>query len=190
MSESEYTGPRCGAVLLPESRRKLSMRPLTSSSFPIEGMLAFTLVSRRGDQNHASIVTAWTGTLCSFAYGDFARFRMPCSRQVGLPVSETGFCSSSRVPIAPVNSPKNPREPGKTEIAEAETADDTNFRRENLCCMPMIVPPRQLPPNAAHNSATCHPSLPQTDWGTSSLSTPLSVPFSQKNAVVTRPDFQ
>jgi hypothetical protein len=55
-------------------------------------------------------------------------------------VSGTDFCSNSREPAAPVSSPKNPRVPGKTEIAEAETADDTNFRRENVCLRCMVFP--------------------------------------------------
>jgi hypothetical protein len=33
----------------------------------MEGMLEFTLVSRRGDQKPGSMVTAWTGTLRSLA---------------------------------------------------------------------------------------------------------------------------
>ena len=36
------------------------------------GMLRSTLVLRRFDQNPSSIVTARTGTLCNFAYGEFA----------------------------------------------------------------------------------------------------------------------
>src|SRR6266436_1503201 len=121
MSESEYTGPRCAAVLSPISRRKLSMRPLTSSSFPIEGMLLVTLVSRRGDQNPVSIVTARTGTLCSFAYGDLAKFRIPWSRQGGVVVSATGFCG--RPPRAPANPLQSFCGPGNTEIAETDIAD-------------------------------------------------------------------
>src|ERR1700746_2699526 len=133
MSESEYTGPRCGAALLPESRRKLSMRPLTSSSFPMEGMLEFMLVSRRGDQNPASIVTACTGTLRSFAYGDLAKFRMPWSRQAGVVVSGADLGSAPRVPMAPVNLPRNSCAPGSAENAEADIAEATNFLREYFC---------------------------------------------------------
>src|ERR1700732_1191669 len=129
MSESEYTRPRCAAVLLPVSPRKLSMRPLTSSSLPMEGMLALTFVSRRGDQNPLSIVTACTGTLRSFAYGDFAKFKTPWSRHAGFVVSGTEFCSSPRAPTVP-KPVKRLRTPGTTEIAEADTAEDTNFLRE------------------------------------------------------------
>jgi hypothetical protein len=48
-------------------------------------MLDSTFVFRRFDQNPSSIVTARTGTLCSFAYGDFVRFSTPCSCHPGDP---------------------------------------------------------------------------------------------------------
>src|SRR6266852_262155 len=151
MSESEYTGPRCAAVLFPVSRRKLSMRPLTSSSFPIEGILAVTFVSRRGDQNPASIVTACTGTLRSFAYGDLAKFRIPWSRQAGVVVSATEFCS--RPPKASVNPLKVFCAPGSTEIAEADIAEVRNFLREYFPFM-VTLPAASLRSHGAHHSAT------------------------------------
>src|ERR1700687_2555868 len=153
MSESEYTGPRCAAVLFPVSRRKLSIRPLTSSSLPIEGMLLVTLVSRRGDQNPVSIVTACTGTLCSFAYRDLAKFRTPWSRQAGVVVSATEFCC--RPPSAPANPLKSFCAPGNTEIAEADIAEATNFLREYFPFTFMAtLPATNLGTDGAHHSAT------------------------------------
>src|SRR5579859_1348441 len=131
MSESEYTGPRWAAVLFPVRRRKLSMRPFTSSSFSIDGMLLSTLVARRGDQNPVSMVTACTGTQRSLAYRDLARFRMPWSRQGGFSVSATE--SRLAFPGCPVIPRKNFGAPGNTEIADAEIAEATNFLREYLC---------------------------------------------------------
>src|SRR6266446_5896890 len=128
MSESEYTGPRCAAVLFPVSRRKLSMRPLTSRSLPIDGTLLVTFVSRRGDQNPASIVTACTGTLRSLAYGDFAKFRIPWSRQDGDAAGAAESCA--RAPRPPANPLNSFCAPGSTEIAEADIAEATNFLRE------------------------------------------------------------
>ena len=43
------------------------MRPWSSNSWCIEGMLDSTFVLRRFDQKPSSMVTARTGTLCSFA---------------------------------------------------------------------------------------------------------------------------
>ena len=77
MSESEYTGPFCGALEAPVSRKKLSMRPCSSNSSCIDGMLEATLVARRFAQKPSWIVTARTGTLRSFAYGEWARFSTP-----------------------------------------------------------------------------------------------------------------
>src|SRR5713226_9243446 len=177
MSESEYTGPRCAAVLFLVSLRKLSMRPFTSSSLPMEGMLAFTFVSRRGDQNPASIVTACTGTLCSFAYGDLARFRIPWPRHCGVVVSATELCAASRVPIARVKLPKSFCAPGSTEIAEADIAEATNFLREYFCLPFMVALRRNLCSDGAHHSAV-EPGGSRRYSGTSCLRTPLSVPFS------------
>src|ERR1700682_1369432 len=172
MSESEYTGPRCAAVLFPVSRRKLSMRPLTSRSFPIDGMLAFTFVSRRGDQNPASIVTACTGTLCSFAYGEFARFRMPWSRQAGVVVSATESCS--RPPRAPVNPIKRFGAPGSTEIAEADIAEATNFLREYFCFPFMVALPTQPSAQTAHIIAQQKPTVAAAAIRVLLFSVPLS----------------
>src|SRR6266852_6656580 len=171
MSESEYTGPRCAAVLFPVSRRKLSMRPLTSSSFPIEGILAVTFVSRRGDQNPASIVTACTGTLRSFAYGDLAKFRIPWSRQAGVVVSATEFCS--RPPKASVNPLKVFCAPGSTEIAEADIAEVRNFLREYFPFM-VTLPAASLRSHGAHHSATQVRRSPQPVWRVLLFSVPLS----------------
>src|SRR5260370_27746139 len=104
------------------------MRPLTSSSLPIDGMLLVTLVSRPDDQNPASMVTARTGTLCSFAYGHFAKLRIPWSRQAGVAVSGTEFCC--RPPSAPANPLKSFGSPGRTEIADADIAVQPNFLRD------------------------------------------------------------
>jgi len=70
---------------------EIIMRPLTSSSLPIEGMLLVTFVSRRGDQIPPQIITACTGTLRSFAYGDFAKLRIPCRARPELSSAEPGF---------------------------------------------------------------------------------------------------
>src|SRR5882757_7063797 len=57
------------------------MRPCCSSSVNIEGMLFSTLILRRLDQKPSVMVTARTGTLRSFAYGEFTRFSTPWSLQ-------------------------------------------------------------------------------------------------------------
>src|SRR5216683_5585907 len=158
------------------------MRPLTSSSLPIDGMLLVTLISRRGDQNPASIVTACTGTLCSFAYGDLARFRIPWSRHCGVVVSATELCAASRVPIARVKLPKSFCAPGSTEIAEADIAEATNFLREYFPFM-ATLPETNLRSHGAHHSATRARCSGNRYAGTSFLSTPLSVPFSYKISI-------
>src|SRR4029077_2178450 len=109
-------------------------------------MLLVTFVSRRGDQNPASIVTACTGTLRSFAYGDFAKLRIPSARQAGVVVSGTGFCS--RPPRTSVNPLKSFCAPGSTEIAEADIAVETNFLREYFPFM--VTLPRRISAYAAH----------------------------------------
>src|SRR6266481_704889 len=185
MSESEYTGPRCGAVLFPVRRRKLSMRPLTSRSLPMEGMLEFTFVSRRGDQKPDSIVTACTGTLRSFAYGDFVRFRTAWSRQAGLVVSATEFCSGTGMPIGALNSRNSFCALGNTEIADADRADDTNFLRENFCLMFIC----NLPRNIRHNGDMIAQGNANLLPGTSFFGTLRSVLFTYKKTVVTEPHF-
>src|SRR6266849_4583249 len=146
MSESEYTGPRWSALLFPVSRRKLSMRPFASSSLPMEGMLVLTLVSRRGDQKPLSMVTACTGTLCSLAWGDSARFRIPWSRQAGLLVCATESCSCA--PMAASKPCKSFCAPGSTEMAEADTAEATNSLREYFCLAFMVALLPKLPQTA------------------------------------------
>src|SRR5262249_28104194 len=120
------TGPRCGASLLPARRRKLSMRPLASSSFSIEGMLFSTLVWRRAAQKPEVIVTACTGTFRSLAWGDLTRFRTPSFFQSEF--DEEPEALESKV----VSSFPDPhRGPSGTEAAAAaETAELTNWRRE------------------------------------------------------------
>src|SRR5690242_8323951 len=124
------------------------MRPLTSNSLPIDGMLLVTFVSRRGDQNPASIVTACTGTLRSLAYGDFAKFRIPWSRQGGDAVSAAESCS--RVPRPPANPLNSFCAPGSMEIAEVDTAEATNFLREYFPFTIMARLPSQLSAQTAH----------------------------------------
>src|SRR6266478_2504971 len=157
MSESEYTGPRWAALLFPVSRRKLSMRPFASSSLPMEGMLELTLVLRRGDQKPLSIVTACTGTLCSLAWGDFARLRIPWSRQAGVMVSSAEFCS--RAPTARANPLRSFCDPGSTEMAEADTAEATNFLREYFCLAFMVALPTQRSTQTALIIAHRKPNL-------------------------------
>src|SRR5580692_3614316 len=124
MSESEYIGPFCGSELFPTRRRKLSMRPCSSNCSRIVGMLLSTLVLRRFDQNPSSMVTARTGTLCNFAYGEFAKFRTPWSRH--------GNCVGSTPPAAPDDLPSAKASAGFATYAAAAAAVDAsiNFRRE------------------------------------------------------------
>src|SRR5438445_5689489 len=113
-------------------RRKLSMRPLASNNFSIEGMLLPTLTSRRCAQKPFSMVTACTGTFRSLAYGDFVRLRMPWSRQGGVVVRATEDCGAvSRAPILASAKLVRRSLPGcKQEIVAAEIAEETNCRRE------------------------------------------------------------
>jgi hypothetical protein len=133
------------------------MRPLTSRSLPIDGMLALTFVSRRGDQNPASIVTACTGTLCSFALGDLAKFRIPWSRQAGVAGRVTDSCPS--LPEATANPLRSFGAPGKTEIAEADIAEVTNFLREHFF-FPFTGPSRRTHfAQSAHIIAQARPRI-------------------------------
>src|SRR5436853_6925854 len=121
-------------------RRKLSMRPLASSNFSSEGILLLTLTSRRCAQKPFSIVSACTGTFLSFAYGDFARLRMPWSRQGGFFVSATCECgANSRVPLFGAARAAKTARPGcQEEIVAAETTEETNCLREKLCFLLMV----------------------------------------------------
>ena len=59
------------------------MRPWSSSSVRMLGMLDSTLVWRRLDQNPGVMVTAWTGTLFSLAKGELRVAIMPALAQSG-----------------------------------------------------------------------------------------------------------
>src|SRR5215813_2934139 len=133
MSESEYTGPFCGSELFPTSRRKLSMRPCSSSWSRIVGMLLSTFVLRRFDQNPSSIVTARTGTECNFAYGEFARFRTPWSCQ--------GSCVESTPPAADFPSANASAGFVTYDAAAVAAAASMNLRRETGLEVVMDRPP-------------------------------------------------
>src|SRR5678816_4015324 len=81
MSESVYNGPRRGACLPPESRRKLSTIPCCSSSCSIVGMLRYTLMRMRADQKPSSIRTARMGTVWSLTWGERPTSITPADRQ-------------------------------------------------------------------------------------------------------------
>src|SRR6266567_5086541 len=129
MSESEKYGPTCCAELLPTRRRKLSIRPCASSCSRIVGMLRSTLVFRRLDQKPSSIVTAWTGTLCNFAYGEFATLMTPWSCQA---IRALVAPPRSNAPRTRAASPNANERAGvaSTEAAEEVAAVEINCRRE------------------------------------------------------------
>src|SRR5215472_15657240 len=79
MSVSAATRPFCTAVLLPDNRRKFSIRPSLSISSNMLGMLDSTLVFRRAAQKPSEMVTAPIGTSCSLAWGELVVWMMPSS---------------------------------------------------------------------------------------------------------------
>src|SRR5215472_15558467 len=124
-SESEYTGPCCGASLLPCRRRKLSMRPLASSNFSIDGMLFSKFVWRRAAQKPEGMVTACTGTFRNLAWGDWTRLSTPWFFQWGFveePTAEDDAVSSFRDGDRWLS--------GMEATAAVEMAEPTNWRRE------------------------------------------------------------
>src|SRR5579872_1960248 len=103
-------------------------------------MLLSTFVLRRFDQKPSSIVTARTGTECSFAYGEFAKLSTPWSRH--------GSCVES-TPVAE-DLPNAKASAGFTTYAAAAAAVDVsiNLRRETGLEVVMDRPlfPDQMPP--------------------------------------------
>src|SRR5579862_4783927 len=93
-------------------------------------MLLSTFVVRRAPQNPAVIVTACTGILCSFAYGDLSKNSTPSSFQSAL---------GALAPACQV-APSNPRA-GTTLTAAADTAAPTNSRRVNFAFFAMLASP-------------------------------------------------
>src|SRR5579884_1395360 len=132
-SESEYTGPVCGAELLPSSRRKLFMRPLASSRSCIEGILFVTFTSRRFLQKPSLMLTARIGTCRSFACGDLARFSMPWFFQ-------SGDCNGASVPDCRESAvfSGNALAPDREEAAATEMADARNCLRETASAMEFL----------------------------------------------------
>src|SRR5580658_1854494 len=99
------------------------MRPWDSRRSCMVGMLCEKTASRRAAQKPLSIVTVRTGTLCSLAYGEFARFRTPWSCHDG-PGIVAGDCVA-----APACGLLARALPAKVEIAAVESAVVTNWRR-------------------------------------------------------------
>src|SRR5882724_3785423 len=116
------------------------MRPLASSNFSIEGILFLTLTSRRCAQKPFSMVTACTGTFLSLACCDFARLRMPWSRQGGVAVSATEDCRGiSRVPLlGAVRALRSSRPGRKQETVAEESAEEMNCLREKPGVLLMV----------------------------------------------------
>src|SRR5580704_15822772 len=100
------------------------MRPCSSNWSRIVGMLLSIFVLRRLDQKPSSIVTARTGTLCNFAYGELAKLRTPWSRH--------GSCVESTPPAAADDLPRANASAGFAtyEAAAVAAAASINLRRE------------------------------------------------------------
>src|SRR5271154_6158937 len=104
------------------------MRPCSSSSVRMEGMLFSTLVLRRFDQKPSSIVTARTGTVWSFANGEFVRFSTPwsCHGRIGDAVAPVSAAADEDG----VPSAKESAGLARKEAAVVVTAVERNRRRE------------------------------------------------------------
>src|SRR5450631_3734487 len=110
------------------------MRPCSSSWTRMRGMLLATLVLRRFDQKPSSMVTARTGTVCSFAKGEFERFRTPwsCHGNIEAEPAATSAANGAGCAERKAGLPNANESAGRAsrEAAVEVTAVERNRRRE------------------------------------------------------------